>query len=97
MKTIVKEIAIGQKPTTDILKEIEEAPKREIVYTDDAPQLTAAQLSEFHPADPTLYRARKEQITLKIDADVLAAFRSTGKGYQSRMNAALRKAAFGSN
>lgn len=32
----------------------------------------------------------KQQITLRIDADVLAFFRSTGKRYQSRMNAVLR-------
>jgi uncharacterized protein (DUF4415 family) len=33
----------------------------------------------------------KEQITLRLDADVLAFFRSTGRRYQSRINAALRK------
>jgi uncharacterized protein (DUF4415 family) len=33
----------------------------------------------------------KEQITLRLDADVLAFFRSTGRRYQSRINAALRE------
>ena len=32
----------------------------------------------------------KEQITLRLDADVLRHFRNTGKGYQSRINAVLR-------
>lgn len=32
----------------------------------------------------------KEQVTLRIDADVLEWFRAQGKGYQSRMNALLR-------
>jgi uncharacterized protein (DUF4415 family) len=32
----------------------------------------------------------KQQITLRLDADVLAFFRSTGRRYQSRINAALR-------
>ena len=32
----------------------------------------------------------KQQITLRIDADVLEFFRSTGARYQSRMNAVLR-------
>jgi uncharacterized protein (DUF4415 family) len=32
----------------------------------------------------------KEQITLRLDPDVLRYFRSTGKGYQSRMNAVLK-------
>ncbi len=34
--------------------------------------------------------ASKQQITLRIDADVLEFFRHTGKRYQSRMNAVLR-------
>lgn len=33
----------------------------------------------------------KEQITLRLDADVLAFFRATGRRYQSRINAALRE------
>ena len=35
----------------------------------------------------------KTPITLRLDPDVLASFRATGKGWQSRMNEALRKAA----
>ncbi|MFN4039921.1 MAG: BrnA antitoxin family protein [Erythrobacter sp.] len=33
----------------------------------------------------------KQQVTLRLDPDVLDAFRSTGKGWQSRINAALRE------
>ncbi len=33
----------------------------------------------------------KKQVTLRLDADVLAFFRSTGKRYQSRINAVLRE------
>jgi uncharacterized protein (DUF4415 family) len=33
----------------------------------------------------------KEQITLRLDADVLRFFKSTGRRYQSRINAALRE------
>lgn len=35
-------------------------------------------------------RHHKEQVSLRIDADVLEWFRAQGKGYQSRMNALLR-------
>lgn len=35
----------------------------------------------------------KTSVTLRLDPDVLAIFRATGKGWQGRMNAALRKAA----
>jgi uncharacterized protein (DUF4415 family) len=38
------------------------------------------------------YRPRKQQVTLRIDADVLAWLRQQGKGYQSRLNALLRTA-----
>ena len=33
----------------------------------------------------------KKQITVRLDADVLAFFRQTGARYQSRINAALRE------
>ncbi|RVP16993.1 hypothetical protein CN085_05940 [Sinorhizobium meliloti] len=35
----------------------------------------------------------KKQVTLRLDEDVIAKFRAGGKGWQSRMNEALRKAA----
>ena len=34
----------------------------------------------------------KESVALRIDPDVLAAFRADGPGWQTRMNAVLRKA-----
>jgi len=33
---------------------------------------------------------RKQQITLRLDPDVIGWFKRTGKGYQSRMGAVLR-------
>ncbi len=33
---------------------------------------------------------RKEQVTIRLDSDVLAWFRAQGKGYQTRINALLR-------
>jgi uncharacterized protein (DUF4415 family) len=33
---------------------------------------------------------RKQQITLRLDPDVIRWFKRTGKGYQSRMGAVLR-------
>lgn len=35
----------------------------------------------------------KEQVTLRLDQDVLEFFRSGGTGWQDRINEALRKAA----
>ncbi|MCA1660802.1 MAG: BrnA antitoxin family protein [Novosphingobium sp.] len=34
----------------------------------------------------------KRQVTLRLDPDVIERFRATGKGWQSRINAELRKA-----
>jgi uncharacterized protein (DUF4415 family) len=36
--------------------------------------------------------APKQQVTLRLDADVLARYRASGPGWQSRINAALRNA-----
>ncbi len=52
-------------------------------------------LSDMPELDPSLYRpARplKKSASVRLDADVLAWLRSFGKGYQSRMNAILRRA-----
>jgi uncharacterized protein (DUF4415 family) len=37
------------------------------------------------------YRPRKRQITARVDADVLDWLKAQGKGYQSRINAILRR------
>ena len=34
--------------------------------------------------------AKKEKVTIRIDADVIEWFKSKGKGYQSHMNAILK-------
>jgi uncharacterized protein (DUF4415 family) len=38
------------------------------------------------------YRPIKQQLTVRIDADILEWLKSHGKGYQSRLNAILRAA-----
>ncbi|HTQ13638.1 MAG TPA: BrnA antitoxin family protein [Rhizomicrobium sp.] len=37
----------------------------------------------------------KQQVTLRLDRDVIERFRSTGSGWQKRINDALRKARVG--
>ncbi|MBN1615828.1 MAG: BrnA antitoxin family protein [Spirochaetales bacterium] len=48
---------------------------------------------DFSKAVPfhDIYRPRKEQITTRIDADVLVWLKSHGKGYQTLLNDLLRK------
>lgn len=55
----------------------------------EIPELTEAQLAEMRPASH--YRPIKQQITARVDSDVLAWLKSQGKGYQSRINAILRR------
>lgn len=38
------------------------------------------------------YRPIKKSLTIRVDADVLAHFQSSGKGYQTRINRILREA-----
>jgi uncharacterized protein (DUF4415 family) len=38
------------------------------------------------------YRPIKQQVTVRLDADVIAWLRQPGKGYQSRLNRLLRAA-----
>ena len=42
-------------------------------------------------AEAILWPGPKKQITLRLDPDVLAFFRKSGKGYQTTINAILRK------
>lgn len=37
------------------------------------------------------YRPVKQPVTLRLDADVLAWFKKQGRGYQTRINRALRE------
>ena len=68
---------------------------------DDAPELTDEwfKAADQHHGGKLVRRGRppslrpKTAISLRVDADVLEKFRSTGAGWQGRMNDALRKAA----
>jgi uncharacterized protein (DUF4415 family) len=42
-------------------------------------------------ANAVLWPGRKRQITLRLDPDILTFFRKHGKGYQTTINAVLRK------
>jgi uncharacterized protein (DUF4415 family) len=63
-------------------------PDSEIDYS-DIPPLT----EEFwkNAVRGRFYRPTKTSTTVRIDSDVLAWLRAQGKGYQSRINAILRR------
>ena len=59
----------------------------EDIDTSDAPEITdwsGAERGKF-------YRPVKKQVTLRIDADVLAWFKAQGDGYQTEINRVLRE------
>ncbi len=67
---------------------------------DDAPELTDEILDRaeirvggrvVQPGRPPLGAEPKSAVTLRLDADVLASYRATGAGWQTRLNADLRK------
>jgi len=70
------------------LKALANRPDSEI-DTSDIPEMTDEQWK--HARRGHFYRPRKRQITARVDADVLDWLKSQGKGYQSRINAILRR------
>jgi uncharacterized protein (DUF4415 family) len=80
------------KPAESIRKELAAlATKRdsEIDFSD----ITATSKNDWQDAvRGKLYRPIKQQLTVRIDADVLEWLKSQGRGYQSRLNDILRAA-----
>jgi uncharacterized protein (DUF4415 family) len=61
----------------------------------DSPELTDEQLKQLKPShyrNMANYKPVKKTVNVRLDADVIEWLQSTGKGYQTRMNAILRKA-----
>ncbi len=89
-------------------KGVSEAPTEPFIDDDDAPELTAERAAKLRPARDVLphdvidqfrrspgrpkSESRKTQVTLRIDADVIEHWRAQGPGWQSGINAALRRA-----
>jgi uncharacterized protein (DUF4415 family) len=92
MKRIAREILSDSKLTAGQKRELEKVAARPDSDIDlsDIPEATEKfwQNAIRNP----WYRPRKQQVTLRIDADILVWLRRGGKGYQSRLNALLRNA-----
>jgi len=57
----------------------------------DNQPLTDAELKQFRPMrGRPLGSGKKEQVTLRLDAEILEKFKSTGNGWQTRINDVLR-------
>ena len=93
------------RPLTD---DEEAQIQKGIAEDPDNPEWTAQDFADARPFSEvfpelaeSIRRARgrpsveqpKRQISLRLDPDVIDAFKATGKGWQGRVNDALRKAA----
>lgn len=56
----------------------------------DSPEITPEMFATAVVKRGLELRPTKEQVTLRIDSDVLAWFRQQGRGYQTNINALLR-------
>lgn len=74
--------------TTD--RKRNDAPADEDIDLSDSPEVTPAMLAKAVVRRGLVPLVAKEQVTLRLDADVLDWFRSQGKGYQTRINQLLR-------
>ncbi|MGA7342175.1 MAG: BrnA antitoxin family protein [Terracidiphilus sp.] len=71
----------------DEIRALKEKPDEDIDYR-EIPPLQGRQWTTPGALVPA---GNKQQITLRLDSDVVAFFRSTGRRYQSRINAVLRE------
>ena len=93
MKTkIVSYTSDTLPPVTEVqiaeLKALALRPDSEIDFS-DIPELSDEKWK--NAVRGHFFRPIKEQITARLDRDVLAWLKSNGRGYQSRMNDILRK------
>jgi uncharacterized protein (DUF4415 family) len=71
------------------LAELAERPDSEIDFSDIAPLKESFWKNAVR--NP-FYRPVKQQLTVRLDADVVAWLRQQGRGYQTRLNRVLREA-----
>jgi len=77
------------KGNTDWAK-LKAMPDTAITFTEDAPQTSPEDWSEAIAHHGLPVPGRKEQIDMRVDADVLSWFRAQDAGWQTRMNSVLK-------
>jgi uncharacterized protein (DUF4415 family) len=95
MTKIVKKNLSDSRLTAGRKRRLEKLARRpdSEIDTSDVPELTEKfwQNAVCNP----FYRPLKQQLTLRLDADIIAWLRRQGRGYQTRANALLRDAMLG--
>ena len=92
MTKIVKKSPSNSRLTAPRKQRLEKLSRQadEAIDTSDIPELTE-KFWENAVRNP-FYRPLKQQVTLRLDADIIAWLRLQGSGYQTRANALLRDA-----
>ena len=84
--------ALPSRPITGVrrrkLEELSTRPDSEIDFS-DIPELDDSFWK--NAIQNPFYRPVKQQLTVRLDADVVAWLRQQGKGYQTRLNQVLRQ------
>jgi uncharacterized protein (DUF4415 family) len=88
---------MSRKPLTDKNGEVRELQREDIRAMRSATEVLPAELIAALPKRRPGQRGpqktpTKQQVTLRLDRDVLNHFRAKGTGWQNRINEALRKA-----
>ena len=84
----MKRSAISKKSRTDWARV--DAMKGEEIDMSDSPEIAPEMFARAVVRKGLKPVQRKEQLTLRIDGDVLEWFKKQGQGYQTRINALLR-------
>ena len=84
----MKKPAISRKSRTDFARV--DALQDNDIDLSDIPEITPAMFAQAVVRRGLKPVPRKEQLTLRIDGDVLKWFKKQGKGYQTRINQLLR-------
>jgi uncharacterized protein (DUF4415 family) len=92
-KIVRSDFDLGNPPPSSaedllVLERLKAMPDDEI-DTSDIPELTD---EFFENAVTGMFRVRKEQLTIRLDVDVLAWLKSHGRGWQTSLNFYLRQA-----
>ena len=84
----MKKSATSKKSRTDWARV--DAMKNRDIDLSETPEITAEMFARAVVRKGLKPVVRKEQLTLRIDSDVLEWFKKQGQGYQTRINALLR-------
>jgi uncharacterized protein (DUF4415 family) len=91
---------MSRKPLTDKSGEVRELTREDIRAMRPAVEVLPPELLAVLPKRKPGQRGPqrtpvKKKISLRVDAEVLAYYKATGPGWQTRVNEALKKAALG--